>query len=105
MSFYVLYAAIRDNMLRDREAWISALRAAGVKAAHPGDGWVNRKDNEVQFVFPHFNDGATVGDLVALGWPQGGDSKPRHRIVRLVGVRLTRFGELVWKFTPEEVSQ
>jgi hypothetical protein len=47
-GFVELYANICTDMERDQEAWVAALRAAGVKAAHPDDGWVNRKDNYVQ---------------------------------------------------------
>jgi hypothetical protein len=44
------------------------LRAEGVTAAHPDDGWVDRTRSCVQFVYPQFNDGVSVGDLIALGW-------------------------------------
>ena len=97
-GFVALYANICTDMERDQEAWIAALRAAGVKAAHPDDGWVNRKDNYVQFVYPQFNDGAKAGDLVALGWPQWHSAK--HRIVRLVEFRRSVFGSGSWKFEP-----
>lgn len=98
--FVALYADIATSMERDQEAWIAALRAAGVMAAHPDDGWVNRKDNRVQFVYPQFNDGAKAGDLVALGWPQWSSAKPQHRIVRLVEFHRGTFGAGAWKFEP-----
>jgi len=73
--------------------WVAALRAAGVKAAHPDDGWVDREHSEVQFVYPQFNDGVTEGDVIALGWHDG------HRLVRITQVRrswsLTGNGEVV----------
>lgn len=62
---------------------IADLRAQGVKAAHPDDGWVDRRRNEVRFVYPAFNDGVQVGDVIALGWPWSG-----YRLVRVVEVRL-----------------
>lgn len=103
-GFVALYANICNDMERDQEAWIAALRAAGVKAAHPDDGWVNRKDDYVQFVYPQFNDGAKAGDLVALGWPQWRSAKPQHLIVRLVEFRRGMFGAGSWKFEPANVQ-
>lgn len=58
-----------DQDLRARECdWIDSLREQGVKAAHPDDGWVDRDENKVHLAYPQFNDGLTVGDLLALGW-------------------------------------
>lgn len=62
------------------------LRRNGVKAAHPDDGWVNRERNGVRFCYPQFNDGAGVGDTVALGWPD------RHRLVTIIEVEPLIFG-------------
>lgn len=65
-----------DTATQQREA-SARLRATGVKAEHPDDGWVDRERNSVQFCYPRFNDGVDVGDLIALGWPWSG-----YRIVR-----------------------
>lgn len=51
------------------DEWRAALRAAGIKAAHPNDGWVDREALTVIMVYPDFDDGAGVGDVIALGWP------------------------------------
>ncbi len=64
----------------EQDNWIAALRAEGVKAAHPDDGWVDRERNEVRPSYPQFNDGVAVGDVIALGWPS------RHRLVRVTSV-------------------
>ena len=93
-------ARISYEMERDQDVWIAALRADGVKAAHPDDGWVDRKSNTLQLVNPQFNDGAKAGDLVALGWPQWMRANPQHRIVRLVESRRNIFGDVSWKFEP-----
>ena len=66
-------------------AWIAELRAFGVKAARPEDGWVDRKNNMVCMLYCDFNDGAGVGDLVALG-----DHK-QHRIVRITGIAVAQY--------------
>ena len=76
-AFQSLWGQVcRDSHEREQQ-WIRGLRAAGIKAAHPDDGWVNRKDNTVSFQYPQFNDGVKDGDLIALGWPD------KYRIVRV----------------------
>jgi len=87
---------------QEQDVWIAGLRAAGVKAAHPADGWVNREHNFVQLVYPQFNDGAVAGDLVALGSPQWGIEECCHRIVRLKEFRQGLFGSGSWKFEPSD---
>lgn len=72
------------------EAWIAMLRREGIKAAHPDDGWVDREKNTVCFAYPQFNDGAGVGDKIALGWASG-----KWRIVTITGRAVER-----WAFSP-----
>jgi hypothetical protein len=48
--------------------WIADLRARGFAAAHPDDGWVNRQKNEVELVYPQFDDGVSVGSKIMLGY-------------------------------------
>lgn len=62
------------------EAWIAMLRREGIKAAHPDDGWVDRENNTVHFAYPQFNDGAGIGDKIALGW-----ASDKWRIVTITG--------------------
>lgn len=96
-----LCRGIENNMQAEQQAWVEMLRACGVKAAHPDDGWVNRVDNILQPCYPQFDDGVEVGDTIALGWPQWGDKTPRHRLVRVVEITRGRlFGTLLWKFEP-----
>ncbi len=92
-KFVALWNQICDEQDADQRKWIDGLRAAGFKAAHPNDGWVNRKDNEVFFSYPQFNDGAGIGDFVMLGWPW---DKKSWRPVRLIGKRETSLGKMVW---------
>ncbi len=61
-------------------AWLSMLRREGIKAAHPDDGWVNRQKNTVHFAYPQFDDGAGIGDRIALGW-----ASDKWRIVTIMG--------------------
>lgn len=61
--------AIDRDMAREEREWIASLRAKGVKAAHPDDGWVDRDVNRVHLCYPQFDDGLEVGDVLALGWP------------------------------------
>lgn len=62
--------------------WIAAMRSAGLKAAHPDDGWVDRERNEVGFCYPSFYDNPRVGDEIALAYHF--DRNPRF--VRIVAV-------------------
>lgn len=77
IEFVDLYEKIVRDMREEKRLWIRDLRARGIKAAHPDDGWVDRKRDIVQFVYPQFIDSAKVGDIVALG-----DSE-KYRLVRL----------------------
>ena len=90
-----LWNKICDEQDANEQKWVEELRKSGFKAAHPNDGWVNRENNEVHFAYPQFNDGATIGDLVMLGWPW---NKKSFREVRLVGSRKNIFGDIWWKF-------
>lgn len=67
---------------KKEDEWIEQLREQGVKAAHPDDGWVDRRENSVFFSYPQFYDGVSVGDKIALGWPTG-----KTRIVKVTGTK------------------
>lgn len=67
-SFVSKFHEICDQRQHENDEWIAKLRAQGFKAAHPNDGWVDRTANVVTFCYPHFNDCATTGDKVMLGW-------------------------------------
>lgn len=88
---------IATTMEQQQAEWIAALRDAGVKAAHPDDGWVDRVENTVYFCYPQFDDGVGIGDLIALGWPQWRSKKPKHRIVRVIGRTCGQFQQR-WSF-------
>lgn len=94
-KFVELWRRICDEADTSEREWIANLRDSGFKAAHPNDGWVDRKNNEVHFAYPQFNDGANAGDKVMLGWP--GDPKS-YRPIRLVELRPTFAGGQWWKF-------
>lgn len=84
------------DMAEQKADWIAGLRQAGIKAAHPDDGWIDRKENSVHFAYPHFDDGVQVGDLIALGWPY----KKTWRTVRVVGEKVSPLGIKRWLFEP-----
>lgn len=77
--------AIDRDMARQERDWVADLRARGVKAAHPNDGWVDRDLNRIHLAYPQFSDGLGVGDLLALGWPWR-----ETRIVRITGTSENR---------------
>lgn len=96
-AFLARWADICHDAQVAEDAWIAKLRADGVKAAHPDDGWVDRKENVLQLIYPHFNDGAEVGSTVALGSPES------YRLVRLTDFRRGSFGGEYFSFEPVEV--
>lgn len=94
------FVANAQSMADQEAAWVARLRAAGIKASHPDDGWVRRDRNQVHFCYPQFNDGAGVGDLIVLGW--GGDERDRQeaRCVRLTGIASKFLTLTWWQFEP-----
>lgn len=94
-------ARIDADMQAEKREWIASLRACGVKAAHPDDGWVDRRANTIHLSYATFNDGLAAGDLLALGWPAA-----ETRIVRVVGpAARSRFADALgcpfrWEFEP-----
>lgn len=79
---------IERRHISQRQAWIEELRALGVKAAHPDDGWVHREcdPQKIHMEYPHFNDGLGVGELLALGQPF---RREETRIVRVIKIEDT----------------
>ena len=69
-EFVITYANICRKVQEEKRVWVDMLRSNGIKAAHPDDGWVNRKENKVHFAYPQFDDGISIGDKVALGHPK-----------------------------------
>lgn len=94
----MLFAKICQDHEEAERQWIADLRSIGIKAAHPDDGWVDRKRAKrhdfVRFAYPQFNDGVQEGDRIALGWPD----RYRVRIVQ----KVLREG-LIWKHDEYQV--
>lgn len=69
-EFLRRFREISDRYDKLSSDWIENLIASGVKAAHPNDGWVERRDDggKVTFSYPYFNHGPKVGDKIALGY-------------------------------------
>ena len=69
-----LWDSIGADMENDKRSWTQRLRVAGIKLAHPDDGWVKRERNTFSLSwYPQFNDSPQVGDLIAFGTPPRGD--------------------------------
>ena len=72
-SAVALWESIGARMATEKMSWTEALRAAGVKYAHPDDGWVHRdRNHHTRSWYPQFDDRPEVGDLIAFGWPTSG---------------------------------
>jgi hypothetical protein len=98
-EFVSVFRRLAESMESDERSWIAALRQLGVKAAHPDDGWVDRELNTVFFAYPQFDDGVSVGDVIALGWPAWNDGESRTRLVRVTGRTVGLFQQR-WAFEP-----
>lgn len=72
-SIVRLWNEVCDDLAAKQSRWVQGLRAMGVKAAHPDDGWVDRHSDplrdRVRFQYPQFNDEPKAGDQIALGSP------------------------------------
>jgi hypothetical protein len=68
-SFVRAYDRICREEKQKETEWIKKLRAFGIKAAHPNDGWHEKEHQEVTLCYPRFNDGVEIGDQIALGDP------------------------------------
>lgn len=69
-----LWESITADHESAERSWTEILRAAGVKLAHPDDGWVKRDRNTFNLSwYPRFNDNPQVGDLIAFGTPPDGE--------------------------------
>lgn len=98
-DFMSTWANICREGHRREQAYNTALRDRGIKAAHPNDGWVDLKNQKLTFTYPHFNDGATSGDLVALGY----EFDATTLIVRLTTSTCgVLSGIQWWSYTPVE---
>lgn len=101
-DFHKIWNQVIDEGKAQEIKWISQLRQAGYKAAHPNDGWVDRKRNTITFCYPQFNDGYKVDDLVMLGWA----SEPHKNVpIKLTSHRQTIFGAEEWFFEPATQAQ
>lgn len=59
-----------------QNAWVEQMRELGCAAAHPDDGWVDRRKNTVFLCYPYFErKPVKIGDRIALG------DADKHRIV------------------------
>lgn len=86
-DFINLWNKIISDGEKEEINWVTELRAKGVKAAHPDDGWVDRENNSIHFAYPQFDDGVNLDDVIALGWPPNGYSKGQCRLVKIIGIK------------------
>lgn len=87
------------DRIKERKDWIQQLKAEGVKAAHPLDGWVNQKKKELVFQYPHWVDFFVgVGDTIAIGDEQS------WMLCQIQSYRKGAFGEILY-FTYEILSR
>lgn len=80
-AFLASFVAICTEFDRKEKEWVEMLESKGFAAAHPDDGWVDRKRHEVHFAYPQFirPDRLKIGAKVALGTAE------KYRIVVIRG--------------------
>ena len=86
-GYYKIVAKIKI----DEQIWIEKLRADGVKACHPNDGWVDRENNKIHLCYPLFNDGVGVGDKIMLGWVNDKKSERLVEVTKIENSLLTYY--------------
>lgn len=80
-EFVSAFAAISRASYARRDEWVQQLRQEGVRAIHPDDGWVDRKQNSVHFCYPRLLLlPIQPGDIIVLGSP---DRFRRCRITKV----------------------
>ena len=66
--------------------WINKLISRGIAAAHPENGWVDRKKNKITLQYPYFiSKPLVVGSYMAIG------DADNYRIVRIIGYEKNMF--------------
>ena len=102
-NFLVSWRKICLESQTRHDEWIIDLRAQGVKAAHPNDGWVDRKNRVINFAYPQFFDHPKVGDYVVLGWPPHSDTESKNILVRITTIMEPLYCyEIVETLSPEQ---
>jgi len=103
-------ALVKANMTsyadRQRACTRWLIKNYGIRAEHPDDGWVNRKENKVHFCYPPLLLNLKKGDLIALGWPSLDDDKiGEYRIVKVTEIEKTMFQDfLYYHFENEKLN-
>lgn len=71
MEFLKLFKKTLTEQEKTEKAWIENLKKQGVVFAHPNDGWISEKKNELIIGNPYFSlkAGLEINDLIAIGDP------------------------------------
>jgi hypothetical protein len=77
---------VLEQKYKERD-WIDDLKSKGVKAAHPDDGWIDRKENSIYFAYPQFNEGVQINDIIALG------DEDKYRLVKVIDIKKGVFNQ------------
>jgi hypothetical protein len=80
-AFLSVFAKVCQEMREEVKQWVEELREKNTVLIWPHDA--------------HFNDGAGLGDVIALGSPK------KYRLVRLIGVDHEGVNEPYWLFQEE----
>lgn len=101
-SFFGTFMQIYEAEEKANRTWIAEMRALGVAAIHPDDGWVDRADSTVLLCYPGFQKASIeAGDTIALG------DHEKWRIVEVVEVVPSRLfpDHIRYRFTQPSTDQ
>lgn len=93
-AFAARFARISAEYEETERGWVANLKAQGIAAAHPQDGWVDRKNNTVHLAYPQFAETEKLkpGARIALG------QFNKFRIVEIIRKEEDVFGMIWWRF-------
>lgn len=98
-DFWATWHRVGAQQQAQQQAWLTLLRAHGVKAAHPDDGWHDRAAHAFSLQYPHLRSTLAPGDVVALGTP----ASYRLFTVRAITMSGPLARRLCYHYDPAEV--
>lgn len=85
-AFCKIFQKVGTESEQQKREWLKLLTDLGVAAAHPDDGWVDRKENSVILCYSYFWYDPQPDDIIVLG------NYEQWRQVVVIKVEKSKFG-------------